>query len=282
MQFLLWQAHILIWLQTVMGPAWQRMAILFSQLGNYSTYPFLTGFILLIGGTEYALQTGILAVLAMVNADLLKLLFLTKRPFETPYPIHFSYLESAAGASFPSGHAEVAMAVYALWAYALWQRGHKRGVLLLLFPLGIGLSRLYLGVHWPLDVFSGWIFGWVLYEWTIRRPGSFPESQRFFILRPIWWIFLLLLSTRIALGLDTQMMVRFLTVFAGTAYFFPVAPPFVLKRQLFWRALVIGVPIFFVQILVQKMSLVNGGEYIRLALALWLGCAGFVFRALKI
>ena len=67
--------------------------------------------------------------------------------------------------SFPSGHALQGTVLYGAISYLLairfprfanWLYG---GAMLLVGA--IGLSRLYLGVHWPLDVVAGWIIGFL-------------------------------------------------------------------------------------------------------------------------
>ena len=65
--------------------------------------------------------------------------------------------------SFPSGHATMAAAFYGFSAFALaraWprQRGFIWLAALLLIAL-IGVSRVYLGVHYPSDVIAGWLLG---------------------------------------------------------------------------------------------------------------------------
>ncbi|WDN50624.1 phosphatase PAP2 family protein [Streptomyces clavuligerus] len=94
-------------------------------------------------------------------------------------------VDSAHYAAFPSGHAMTATVVCGLllWVAALhrvsarWMRA--AAVLAAVSVIGVGLTRLYLGVHWPTDVLAGWLMGicWVLltvlvYERVARRrPG---------------------------------------------------------------------------------------------------------------
>lgn len=92
----------------------------------------------------------------------LKLWFHRSRP-SVPWA-----LTHEASFSFPSGHAVTAFCLYAALAYLLARSRQKRfeaiwiaAALLMIF--GIGLSRVYLGVHFPSDVAAGYLVGavWV-------------------------------------------------------------------------------------------------------------------------
>ncbi|MBX3563264.1 MAG: phosphatase PAP2 family protein [Sphingomonas sp.] len=78
--------------------------------------------------------------------------------------------------SFPSGHAANSAIVYLTLATLLFPvmpdrrlRGFVLGVAILLTG-AIGVSRVYLGVHWPSDVVAGWVFGggWAMLWWWIE------------------------------------------------------------------------------------------------------------------
>ena len=77
--------------------------------------------------------------------------------------------------SFPSGHATTAMALYGFLAYVLWQLYPKWRLLIVtlsaLLITGIGISRVYLGVHYPSDVIGGYLLGalWILLGAKIVR-----------------------------------------------------------------------------------------------------------------
>lgn len=85
-----------------------------------------------------------------------------KEFFKAPRPIGVEGIKSmrvstATGYSFPSGHTQTATA---FWV-SLINIFKEKWVTLLgaVMILGVGLSRLYLAVHWPIDVLCGWIFG---------------------------------------------------------------------------------------------------------------------------
>ena len=72
-------------------------------------------------------------------------------------------LVEPADYSFPSGHSQAAAAFTVFVAIWLWSRGQRRwAVWLALFPLAVGFSRIYLGMHFPRDVVAGFIVGGAL------------------------------------------------------------------------------------------------------------------------
>jgi len=63
---------------------------------------------------------------------------------------------------YPSGHASAALVAYGALAHAAWPHVRWRwpvSIGVLSFILGVGLGRVYLGVHWPTDVVGGYLLG---------------------------------------------------------------------------------------------------------------------------
>lgn len=108
-----------------------------------------------------------------------------KNYIKMPRPIGMESLESlrvetATGYSFPSGHTQTSTTFWTslmllfkkTWIYII-------GTIMI---LGAGVSRLYLGVHWPTDVIAGWIFGIVLSILFVKLFDYIDDTKNYYIL----------------------------------------------------------------------------------------------------
>lgn len=170
------------------GAGWaalKRIMLLATAAGAFPTLAALT----LIGAALLAMARRGAAAVRLVLcagtgvavANLVKYVFVRARPEVVPHWVQVSSL------SFPSGHSADASIVYLLLAgLALDRVGRpsvRRGIAsaAFVFVLLIGLSRVYLGVHWPTDVLAGWAFGaawaYVAAPIVTRRPEP-PDLRR--------------------------------------------------------------------------------------------------------
>jgi undecaprenyl-diphosphatase len=156
------------------GPHWlEEAARDITGLGGHTVLTIVTFaavvYLLLARKRHAALLVLVAVGGGMLMSTLLKLGFARPRPDLVPHNVR------VYTASFPSGHAMLSAVTY-LTLGALLARVEPRrrvkafllGVAILLTVL-IGLSRVYLGVHWPSDVLAGWCGGaaWAALCWFV-------------------------------------------------------------------------------------------------------------------
>jgi membrane-associated phospholipid phosphatase len=85
--------------------------------------------------------------------------------FAKPRPQLWTHLITESSFSFPSGHALGSLVLYGFLAYVLARQFHKSArwiySVAAIVITAIGISRLYLGVHWPTDIVAGYAVGFL-------------------------------------------------------------------------------------------------------------------------
>lgn len=95
-------------------------------------------------------------IITVITVAVIKKIWFIPRPFSDK-EVNL-LIEHRQDSTFPSKHAAVAFAV----AFGIFLRKKKLGVWLLLLALGIALSRVMVGVHYPADVFAGALIGMII------------------------------------------------------------------------------------------------------------------------
>jgi undecaprenyl-diphosphatase len=156
---------VLMTLRAVQSPALDWAAYVVSALGSEVLAVLM---VLLLGVLAWQRRWGAAVglLLTVVGAQMLNNVL--KDWFHRTRPAPLEGLIPAQAFSFPSGHAMVAAAFYLFVGYLAWRilSGKVRivcTVVLIAVALLIGLSRLYLGVHYLTDVVAGYIAG---FAWT--------------------------------------------------------------------------------------------------------------------
>lgn len=158
------------------GPKWfEDMVRDFTALAAFGPLTFavtvIIGYLLLVRRWG----TAILILVAEVGGTLLN--YVLKLYFERTRPDIVPHATFVRGLSFPSGHSMMAAVTYLTMA-ALLVSGNApmRNRLYLLgsaiaLTILVGLSRIYLGVHYPTDVIAGWTAGagWATTFWLLAR-----------------------------------------------------------------------------------------------------------------
>lgn len=117
-------------------------------------------------------------LLAVVCVQALKFIFAVPRPgAETLVPIPGSF-------SFPSAHSFCSLIVFGMIGLLIFRALNRKGVpynvaivpgiILVIFAILIGLSRIYVGVHWPSDVLGGWLLAgmWLPFASALYTVGA--------------------------------------------------------------------------------------------------------------
>jgi len=97
---------------------------------------------------------------------ILKQIFQRTRPFEY-------FLVEQGGLSFPSGHSMVTMTLYSTIAFLLAKKTQDKSKKRIIHTIAIlmiclmGISRIYLGVHWPTDIVGGYLAGYIFYYLSV-------------------------------------------------------------------------------------------------------------------
>jgi len=176
-------------LQPLGPPAVLNAALDITALGGPTVLTLFTAaaclFLVLDGKKHMALFVFGSIASGLLLSNLLKDSFDRPRPDIVPHEVY------AASYSFPSGHSMLSAITY-LTLGAMLARSHERKLLKAFFLLTavfltvvIGITRVYLGVHWPTDVLAGWTAGavwallcWLLARWLQSRRTLEPEADR--------------------------------------------------------------------------------------------------------
>ncbi len=170
------------------APVWWNEAIRdMTALGGAT---FLTGAVVASG--LYLLAAGRLRLFSLlVGSAVAATVFSTsvKIAIARVRPTSVEHLVATVSASFPSGHALLSAAIIltigGLMAFAARKPGERKVIVCTALSVTFcaGLSRIWLGVHWPSDVLAGWMFGiaWAAVTlWLakrIDRQGKAGQGQ---------------------------------------------------------------------------------------------------------
>lgn len=170
----------------LIGPAWLEEAGRdVTALGSFVFLGFLlftsVGYLLLIRKRGLALLMGVTVLSGMLLSTLLK------SGFDRPRP-DIAHTARVFTASFPSGHAALSAVVFLTLGALLTRTTQERRVkvyfvaIAVFLTIVVGLSRIYLGVHYPTDVIAGWCIGtfWAVTCWTgalwLQLRGSIEKA----------------------------------------------------------------------------------------------------------
>lgn len=169
------ELRLLLWIQEYLShPILDNFFILVTKLGDAGLLWILIGLFFLLQKRHRTL--GLLIILSLIASllvtnGLLKNWIARPRPY-TVYPIDL-LIDKNPEYSFPSGHTSAAFAA----AWMIFMNKKRLGFYTVVLASLMGLSRIYLFMHYPTDVIGGAIVGiliaeglyWLYDQWRIRK-----------------------------------------------------------------------------------------------------------------
>lgn len=189
--FILWLQGLGDWLTTPMR--------FFTFLGTEEFYLLVMPALYWCVDAALGIRLGVILLFSGSFNSALKLVLHDPRPFWVDTRLAAYSMENSFG--IPSGHAQNAVAIWGLLAAAL--RKTWGWILTVGLILMIGISRMYLAVHFPTDVLAGWFVGLVV---LVAFLVLEPEVRA--------WLFGVSLPTRLAATLGLSLAVILLGVLA--------------------------------------------------------------------
>jgi len=179
-----WEIRLLEFFQSVENSFTTTVATFFSMLGEEMFLIMIVGFLYWCWDKEKAKPISLSLLFSLSMCVQIKGLVLRRRPYMDSSAIKCirpAHKEGdianvmIQGYSCPSAHSCLSANTFGAIAYQF--RKKIFCILAVIVPLAVGCSRMYFGVHYPTDVFLGWIIGYVsvllisvLYE-KVKRKG---------------------------------------------------------------------------------------------------------------
>ena len=164
-----WEIIIITWLQSIDNPLLVGLAGFITEFGEETFLILILGFIYWCWNKEMGKYAGLNLLAGIVFLTMFKNIFLRRRPYfdheevkclRKPVADADMYDISKQSYSFPSGHATNSMTLYGSIAWFIRKRWAFIAAAIVIAL--VGLSRIYLGNHYPTDILAGWVIGLVV------------------------------------------------------------------------------------------------------------------------
>ncbi|MEX2526165.1 MAG: phosphatase PAP2 family protein [Gemmatimonadota bacterium] len=157
-----WGYTTIQWFQAYRSPFLDSLFLFLSFLGEEFFYLLVIPGLYWLVSRRFALRFAVLLLVSVWVNDLLKIIADQPRPSVDRVDV----LGDITSGGFPSGHAQNAVVT---WGLVAWRwRAPEMVTAMFILILGIGVSRVYLGLHFPHDVLAGWAVGAGLLYLAIR------------------------------------------------------------------------------------------------------------------
>ncbi len=151
------QVSFMLWLQSIENPILTAFFKLITELGSDTIYIMFIAWLYWCVDSKKGEKWAYLVLGSALLNGIVKLSVRGVRPFQANIGVTAIDASTATGYSFPSGHSQ-ASSVFGNFLALEYKEKWVKVIGISIFLL-IGCSRLYLRVHWPIDVLAGWLLG---------------------------------------------------------------------------------------------------------------------------
>ena len=167
-----WGVDVVLWMQQA-SPSLDGLFKTLTFFGSQEFYLLLMPFVYWCVDRALGTRLMVLLVFSALANTVVKVIADQPRPYT--YDPRVKAIETQPSNGFPSAHAQNATAV---WGFlGGWARRRWVWALGVVVAIAVGISRVYLGVHFPTDVLAGYVIG-VLALWLFMR--GWPAVERWF------------------------------------------------------------------------------------------------------
>lgn len=159
-------------MQSSLSPWLVSLALAITLLGNPLLWILLAMAVYWHGRETESFYLMNVALFSSILVGALKLVVARPRP--NPEIFRAIATDTYIGLSFPSGHSAL---IAAYWAYLRKSLNRKKDLLFLALVFLVGLSRIYLGVHFLSDVVAGIVFGVAIGRWNLWLKEKVKNSH---------------------------------------------------------------------------------------------------------
>ncbi|MBY0487769.1 MAG: phosphatase PAP2 family protein [Flavobacteriaceae bacterium] len=156
--------QLFVFLNGLGSPTFDGLWLIITKQAYWTPFFLLVFYLLIkkIGWKNFFIAVVFIALLILLcdqSANLFKNYFQRLRPCNDPQIKDIiRVVKSSNSFSFYSGHATNSMAT-TVFIFLIIRKYYKYAILLFLFPLIFAFSRIYLGLHFPIDILTGYAFG---------------------------------------------------------------------------------------------------------------------------
>ncbi|MFT5871715.1 MAG: membrane-associated phospholipid phosphatase [Clostridium sp.] len=165
------QIEIIKFIQSISSPFWDTLFQLITMTGEQYFYIFAAAIIFWCLNKKFGYKLGFALLTGTIVNTVLKDLVNLARPIGVS-GIRSIRVETAGGQSFPSGHTQGSAMFWVSWMIKEKKKWIYISGILIIFLVSI--SRLYLGVHYPIDVIGGIVIGTI---WVFISNYIFDYSE---------------------------------------------------------------------------------------------------------